>query len=411
MKKQEVIVIGAGLAGLSCALGLVNAGIDVIVLEASDAVGGRVKTDKVDGFILDRGFQVYLDSYPNAGSLLDHEALELCAFEPGARLYGRGGGVEVVEDVFRKPGAILKALRSKIGTVKDKLLVAKLRVEVQGMEREKMASYRGVSTVSFLRDYGFSERMIDSFFRPFYGGVFLERALETGAESFLYTFKMFSIGRACVPKRGMEEIPQQLASRLPSGVIQFQTQVLEVRDKHVVLEGGEVVKAQKVVVATDMHTADRLLGVKGERRSKSVIGMYFESSQLPEEGAVLCLNQDPSGIVNNLSVLSEVSRAYAPEGKHLISISILTDHVLDGLEQRVTQELEAWFGEEVREWNHLRTYDIRMALPYLEGEGERAYDEEGGVIRCGDYFKSASIDGSIESGVSAAEALIGMREQ
>lgn len=183
-----------------------------------------MRTDEVDGFLLDRGFQVFLSAYPEARRILDLEALDLRPFRAGA-LVMRGGRRRRLMDVFRCPRYLLETAMQPIGTVWDKLLVAKLRHWVRRSSVDDIAARDDRATEDYLRDYGFSEGMIDGFFRPFYGGIFLERELRTSSRMFEFTFKMFAEGSATLPAGGMSAIPRQLAARLPRGSIRLNTRV------------------------------------------------------------------------------------------------------------------------------------------------------------------------------------------
>ena len=404
---KPVIIVGAGLSGLACALALHAAGREVVVLEQSDGVGGRVRTDEVEGFLLDRGFQVYLDAYPTAGRLLDLEALDLRAFEPGALVYD-GKKLHRVMDVFRRPSALVSSAFSPVGSLIDKLRVALLRWRILRTDLNEILSRPDGSTEDSLRQAGFSEGMIEVFFRSFYGGIFLERDLRTSSRMFEFTFKMFSEGSATVPAGGMQRIPEQLAARLPEGTIRLKQKVERVAKDGVAVAGGEWLEASRVVVATDASVAGALVPAfqAHETGWRSVTNLYFAAEQSPLQEPIIALNGSGEGLVNNVAVMSDLSSQYAPKGRALVSVSLLGHHPDDDIPGRVKKELRAWFGDAVLHWEHLRTDLIKRALPeqkVTEVVGTREFE---GVLVCGDHAVSASIDGAVQSGQAAATAIL-----
>jgi phytoene dehydrogenase-like protein len=205
-RDHRVLVVGAGLAGLCCAERLADHGLAPLVLEAAEDVGGRVRTDEVEGCLLDRGFQVLLTAYPTAREVLDYQALHLQPFEPGA-LVRCGGRFHRVADPWRRPFAALQGVFGPIGSLSDKLRVAALRRRVlQGAVRDLFERPER-TTMAALREAGFSTAMIDRFFRPFLGGVFLDTKLETSSRMFEFVFRMFASGDVAIPARGMQAIP------------------------------------------------------------------------------------------------------------------------------------------------------------------------------------------------------------
>lgn len=407
-----VLIVGAGMAGLACAVQLHRAGQEVRIFEASDAVGGRVRTDIVDGFLLDRGFQVYLDRYPETGKLLDLEALDLKAFEPGALIY-RDGRLHRLMDVFRRPASAWSSVTAPVGSLADKLRVGLMRMKILNSSFEAIAVREDRSTETYLRDCGFSEAIIDRFFRSFYGGIFLERALRTSSRMFEFTFKLFGQGSATVPAQGMGEIPKQLAALLPDGSIQLNQAVQAVGIDSITLESGERIQGCATVVATDGSAAHALLpeleGPAPEWRS--VTTLYFAADRSPIREAIICLNGSGSGTVNNVCVISDAAPCYAPEGQSLLSVSVLGLVEADDLVEQVRSELLEWFGPEVSSWRHLRTDHIRRGLPEQLPNGSAPNSiHQAGVWVCGDHLSSASIEGAVVSGKQTAAAILAARD-
>ncbi len=408
--EKKVLIVGGGLASLACAIRLHEAGARPLVFERNDCVGGRVRTDQLDGFLLDRGFQVFLDAYPEAGDLLNKKSLDLRAFRPGALIYRTSGMLRIM-DVFREPRHLMESALAPVGSIADKLRVARLRWRMMRLTTEEIAGHEDMTTENYLKRAGFSPPMIDGFFRSFYGGIFLERELQTSSRMFEFTFKMFSQGSATLPSRGMGEIPRQLASRLPPGTIRLGAQVTEVQPGSITLESGEQFHGDAVVVATDASTAAGLVSAGGTVGPvwRSVTCLYFAASRSPLRESIIALNGTGSGLVNNVCVPSDLAPDYAPPGRALVSVSVLGTVDPADLESRVLAELQAWFGGTVREWRHLRTYRIERALPRQApgtGFAGPGFRKEAGVYLCGDHLWSASIEGAIISGLRTADAIL-----
>lgn len=421
---RDVAVVGAGLAGLACALRLAEAGVSCRLFEASDAVGGRVRTDRRDGFQLDRGFQVFLEAYPEARRVLDYDRLSLQPFEPGA-LVRAGGRFHLLTDPWRHPLSALRTLRSPVGSLLDKLRVLELRSRAR---RGDLFTGPETTTLEALRSLRFSEGMIDAFFRPFLGGVFLDPGLETSSYVLDFVFRWMSSGDVCLPARGMGAIAEQLAGRLPPGSVWLDSPVRAVepaegdRSAAVVLDGGARVEARAVVVATEGPEAVRLLGRQipeslPDPGSRSEICFYYAAPEPPLEGPWLVVSGERGDLVRNLVVLSEVAPGYAPAGRHLISATVLGGGSgavgLDDaeLDLAVHRQLTDWFGNQTDVWERLAIYRIPHALP-TQRPGFRARREIGprvadGLYVAGDWLESASIEGALVSGRRAAEAVLG----
>jgi phytoene dehydrogenase-like protein len=406
----RVAVLGAGVAGLCCALALQEAGISCLVLDAADAPGGRVRTDRVDGFLLARGFQVLLTAYPEIQRVLDTRSLGLRTFIPGA-LVRTGGRFHLVADPFRRPWSALATLRAPVGSFSDKLLVARLRKQVLSRSLEEIWTRPETATLEALQRFGLSERMIDSFFRPFFGGIFLETELATSCRLFEFVFQMFSAGRAALPCGGMGAIPAQFAGRLAPGTLRLGARVESLGEREVLLAGGERIRAAAVVVATGATDAARLLPDLHPPGWHGTACLYYAADRDPVGKPILVLNGEGEGPVDTLCVPSAVAPSYAPAGKALVSASVVGAGEADEreLETEVRKHLASWFGPPVSAWKHLRTYRIPQALPARRSLEPAALPvrRRPGLYICGDHRETPSLQGAMASGRRAAEAVMG----
>jgi phytoene dehydrogenase-like protein len=422
----EVAIIGAGLAGLSCALSLEVAGMQVTLLEASDAPGGRVRTDIVEGFRLDRGFQVMLTAYPEVRRLLNYDGLQLKRFTPGALVW-HGGKFHRFADPFRNPLGAARFLLDPIVSVADKVQVAKLRARVKRGSWEEMFARPERTTRDYLQAVLFTPKIIERFFEPFFGGVFLEGELVTSSRFFEFLFRMFAVGDTAVPAAGMEQIPLQLAAKLRAGTLVTGARVDKVSRNtecfQVEITGKERLEARAVVLAVAGNEANALLGGVGGwsvpevRAWNKTTAFYYAAQQAPVNEPIILLNGEgrSAGPVNNVVVMSAVSPSYAPPGGHLVVASVVGEAPAEGaalsqLEGAVRAHMRKWFGPVVNSWRTLGGYPLPRALPQQRhAEWEQSpvrLAGSGGVYMCGDYRETASIQGALASGRRAAEAVI-----
>jgi len=410
--RADVVVVGAGLAGLACALRLHEAGAGVRVVEASDGVGGRVRTDLVDGFRLDRGFQVLLTAYPETRRLLDYTALDLRPFLPGA-LVRRAGRFHELSDPWRQPGRAWRSLTARVGTLGDRLRIARFRARVRRGTLDALFRRPETSAAERLHAEGFSAEMLEAFFRPFFGGILLDRSLAASSRMIEFVFRMMAEGDVALPATGMGAIPEQLARRLPGGTVRLGARVATASPREVRLESGEKVQGDAVVIATEGPEAARLTGLPAPG-SRPATCLYFAAEKAPVEEPILVLDGDDSGPVNNLCFPTQAAPGYGPTGVTLVSASVVGGAASDAgdaaLERAVRAQMEGWFGAEVRGWRHLRTVHVRHAQPEqwpgaLEPV-ERPVRLAGGLFVCGDHRDTASLHGAMLSGRRAAEALL-----
>lgn len=414
MKPKPVVVIGAGLSGLCCARHLMKHGIDAVVLEADDDVGGRVRTDHVDGFLLDRGFQVLQTAYPEAAAQLDYKKLRLQSFEPGALIRTQGRLVEM-SDPWRRPSRLLSTAFNGIGTLSDRLKLARLRWHVTHTAIDDLWQEPESTTEHYLRKTcGLSADMVDRFFRPWFSGVFLEKELTTSSRFFKYLFRMFAMGEASLPEEGMAAIPRQLAAELPPSMIRLSTSVASlVNDHRLRLTSGECIDCRAIVLAVEGPEASRLSGgIILSPAATSTTCFYYAAAHPPIDEPMLVLNGDNKGPINNLCVVSNVAKSYAPANQSLISVSVVGAGAPcdDDCEPVVRQQLREWFGDAIVSWSLLKRYVIPYALPSQPAHFRDALPLPArlsdSLYHCGDYSETASIQGAMVSGRKTAQSLI-----
>ena len=411
MEKLDVVIVGGGLSGLTAAKILKDAGKSVKLIEASDGIGGRVRTDYIEGFQLDRGFQVLLTAYPEVKQVLNCKSLDLHYFDPGAIILNEHG-LTSISDPIRNPAKLWPTLMSSAGSLADKLLILKLKTQLRFRKVDELFSGSEQTTLEFLKNYGFSEKMIVNFFKPFFGGVFLENELETPAEMFTFLFKMFGEGRAALPARGMGMIAEQLAESFIDQII-LNEKVIQANENYVLTNKGNKFNSEYVLLATEEGSLPGSV-IRHPPKGRPVTNIYFVSDINPIRSKSVYLNASAEKLVNNISVLSNISKRYAPDNKSLISVTILGDHQTESpnlLAKKVTAELSKWFNDAIN-WRYLRTYHIPYALPVKDcvknkpDLGDVKVNDN--VFCCGDYLLNGSINAAIRSGRTAAKAILSM---
>lgn len=428
----DVVVIGAGLAGLACATRLHDASISVAVLEAADAVGGRVRTDHVDGFQLDRGFQVLLPGYPEVPRVMDLEALSLGAFPPAVTVQ-RGARTWTLADPFQQPSAVLSSVRAVTGAVmspSDAIRMLAWRHDLLRSPGSQIAHRPQVSLRQRLAERGFSSRARDRFFAPFFAGVLFDPDLSTSSRVAELILRSFFRGGAALPAAGMGALPAQLAARLPDGAVTVAAPVRHLTVEHAgvrVMTDQMTVTARAVVVATDGPSAAHLLAdatpaypqVQIREEGRGATTLWFATPKASAPHAPLVISADPKGLsgtagaqIATVATVSAVADRYAPAGQHLVAVTFPSVVDLDdaALDEAVRGRLAAWVDGDVASWRRLRVDRIAWAQPRQLPEDlptlARSVQVSPTVWICGDHRDTGTIQGSLVSGRRAATALL-----
>ncbi|KAH7290903.1 hypothetical protein KP509_30G068700 [Ceratopteris richardii] len=419
-----VIVVGAGLAGLAAARHLTAAGEPFLLVEASDGVGGRVRTDEFEGFLLDRGFQIFITAYPEAQRILDYDGLKLRSFYAGALVWFNGGFHKVADPLRHLTDGLL-SLVNPIGNVFDKTLVGLVRLQAAIRADTEILTSTETTIMQRLSSTGFSPPMVDRFFRPFFGGIFFDNQLQTTSRLFDFVFKCLALGSNTLPERGIGAIPLQIAEKLPQSSILLESRVVELmfdNDRHPVgvkLEDGRLLKCNHgIILAVEGPEASRLLGNQLQvtraisRPPRSTVCLYFSTDKSPIKEPILLLNGSGKGVVNNMFFPTTVSKSYSPPGQVLVSVSLVglyEEKTDEELEEVVRAELADWFSKEiVATWKHLRTYRIKLAQPDQTPPTDLLKEPRvsAGIYVCGDHRDSSTFDGAFVSGRRAADAIL-----
>lgn len=420
----SVVVVGAGLAGLAAACHLASAGRQVTVLEASDGVGGRVRTDVVDGCLLDRGFQVLLTAYPEAVALLDFEPLELKAFDPGA-LVMVGGRPHTLADPTRRPREAMSTLGAPIGSPGAKAMIAALAVAARRWPADGPSPASGrlwgsgpdTTVRSWLAAAGLGGDTTRRFLGPLFAGILLDPTLSSSARQAGFVWRSLACGDAAVPAAGMGAIPEQLAARLPAGSVQLGRRVVEVtagsggEPPSVRVAGAGTQGAEAVVVATEAPAASALLaGRVADPGSRRVGCLWYRAARPPSPTKSIILDGDGSGPLNNVAISSNVNPGAAPAGSALIAAATFSEEPDDAaLDSAAREQLGGWWGGQVSGWELLRVDRIAHAQPAQPpGSSERRSPVGlgGGLWVCGDHVTNSSIQGALVSGRLAAESIL-----
>jgi protoporphyrinogen oxidase len=403
----RIHIIGAGISGLIAAQILENHGYYPTIIEASSSVGGRVKSDIVNGYTLDHGFQVLLTSYPAAKKYLDYKSLNLQKLLPGATLF-KNGKAQTIGDPLRSLSLLFPTLLSSVGKLSDKIKILKLNTLLKKKKLTVIFQAKEKTTLQYLKDFGFSKEIITDFFIPFFSGIFLETKLETSSRMFEFVYKMFGDGLAVIPKNGMQAIPDQLKSNLKNTTFKFNSPVKEVKDKHLLLEDGSNLESNITVIATEASAL--VSNLKNQKTDwKSCDTLYFEAEKKVINRPLIGLITDKNALVNNIFYHTSVATSNKTE-KELLSVTVVKKHQLNekDLIGVVIEELHSKCG--ISDVTFLKRYQIKKALPKLINLQHEISSTEtklkSTIFLAGDQLLNASLNAAMIAGERAAMGVI-----
>lgn len=404
----DVVIVGGGLAGLAAARRLDRAGIDWLLVEASDRLGGRVATDLIDGWRLDRGFQVLNTAYPRVPALADIAALDMRYFTPGV-LVRRGGSLHRLENPLREPLSAAQTLGSGVGSLADRLKFGVLATRCATVAPAKLLAAPEMTAQEMLRRAGLSHRIIEEVLRPFLSGVFGDRSLDTSSHVLAMVLRSFARGRIGVPAAGMAALPAAVAGPLPFPQLLVNARTLSLGPGLVVTEGGEI-HARAVIVATDPVTAAELIPGLPKPDMRALTTVYFGADRPPIDEPTLLLDGDRREIIANTVVLSNAAPEYAPAGKSLIAASLVGASAPSGASEAVIRtELARIYGVSTADWQLLEAVVLPEALPAAPVPQHRlrkTVNLGDGLFVAGDHRDSPSIQGALASGWRTAGAVL-----
>ncbi|WP_445256858.1 FAD-dependent oxidoreductase [Nocardioides aurantiacus] len=400
--QTDVVVVGAGLAGLAAATRLQDAGMDVLVLESADAPGGRVRTDEVDGTLLDRGFQLLNPAYPEVRRTVDVGALELRPFGAGV-VVAHGEGRFVLGDPRRLPTSLLSDLRAPVGSLATKLRLLRWAAPVGFGPASGIRAGEDRPLVAELRRRGLDGPLTERVLRPFLAGVLADEGLTTSRRLAEMVLRSFVRGTPAVPARGMQALPDQLAARLHPGTLRCGVRA-KLTTGHRVSTGQGTVGARAVVVAADPVAAADLVALP-RPRVRALTTFWFRAAEAPTSSRLLHLDGDRRGPVVNTAVMTNAAPSYSREGA-LVQATVVGAH--PDLGEEVRRHAGQVYAVDPRGWELLRTDVIASALPaHAAGVPlQRRVDLGEGLFVAGDHRDTPSIQGALVSGRRAADAVL-----
>lgn len=384
---NPVVVIGAGLAGMSAAVYLQKAGREVVVLEAAERAGGRVQSDLIDGFTCDRGFQLINARYPELVAL---DVLSELDF----RFADRAINV-AIDDRSHRLGDprryLLSAFDVATGSIFEKLALVKA---LSGKPKSELSIDEYLVAAGLGKTF---ERVL----RPFLRGVYLTELGNIAAPAGLEIIKTFIAGKPGLPSRGIGALSEVLAKQISD--LRLGVAVNSIKVGLVNTSAGEI-HASEIIVATDSTTAAQLLELGSAPKLAGCTTWYHSAPYAPVKHGQLIVDGLNRGAVINTLVISNFIPEYAPTGKNLISST--TDTGIT--ESEVRRHLSTLYGCDNRDWELIAKYEIPAALPIGANGITQPIQSRvrEGVYLAGDAQVSPSQNGAFKSGRLAAMAVL-----
>ena len=399
-QNYDIIIVGAGMAGLACAQKCSESNQDFLLIEKSDRIGGRVGSLKNDGFIFDIGFQVYNTAYEITNKLLRNKLDDFSPFLPGAKIIS-GKNSTIISDPMRNFSKVFHTIFSSAGSFKDKIKILTLKYQLSNYSIDFDENV-DMSTVDFLKQYGFSDKIINNFFHPFFSGIFLEDKLDTSSKFFKYVFSNFNKGLAVIPKDGMQEIPDKIFSNARPDFLSNREVIKILPKNNLQLNNGDIISFKKLILTNQSCGLVNQYDVK----FNSVTTVYVSTKLSFRDSTYIHLFPQDE-LINNVAFVSSVSPGYAPLNKTLISISIIVKGQQVELEQTIKQKMSAYFGGASSDYTIEKILKTKKAtINQLPGFFQPKTSAIDSIILAGDHVTNGSIEGAVISGIKAYERTV-----
>ena len=405
-RDRKIYIIGAGVSGLIAAINLEKHGYSPTILEAKSNTGGRVKTEIIDGWILDVGFQVLLDAYPMSKKYLNYIDLDLQKLIPGARIYTENDSF-IFGDPLRNIKLLFPTLFSSVGSLLDKLRILQLNIRLKNMQIEAIFNEKETTTLTYLQNLGFSDKIIDQFFKPFFSGIFLENELRTSSRMFEFIFKLFSEGFATLPRAGIGAIADQLVDKLKTTKIQLNSEVRKLNTELIIMASGKSYSYDMCIVATEPSNFLDHYSVKNTWKKCDTL--YFIVPRIHRKEPLIHLSAISNSLINNVFFPTSIQEPPDPD-YDLVSVTVVKHHMYSSEELAIQVKLELEKHFFVKQAKFIKHYKLPMALPDLRSVSydpkPRIMNFDNKILLCGDHIVNGSLNAAILSGeIASKEAL------